>query len=180
MKSLVEWYFRLLKLLVVGCMAVMVVMVFGNVVLRYAFNSGISVSEELSRWCFVWMVFLGALIALREHAHLGLDSIVKKLPPIGQRVCLVIGHLLMLFVCWLITKGSWAQAVINLDVTAPASGLSMAWFYAAGVVFGVSASAILLVELVQALRGKVDGAGDGHAPEPPHSLTPPTDARTQP
>ena len=180
MKSLVEWYFRLLKVLVVGCMAVMVVMVFGNVVLRYAFNSGISVSEELSRWCFVWMVFLGALIALREHAHLGLDSIVKKLPPIGQRICLVIGHLLMLFVCWLITKGSWAQAVINLDVTAPASGLSMAWFYAAGVVFGVSASAILLVELIQALRGRLNGTGDGNPTEPGQPLTNATNARTQP
>ncbi|MCQ4306466.1 TRAP transporter small permease [Pseudomonas stutzeri] len=180
MKILVEWYFRLLKLLVVGCMAVMVVMVFGNVVLRYAFNSGISVSEELSRWCFVWMVFLGALIALREHAHLGLDSVVKRLPVIGQRICLVIGHLLMLFVCWLITKGSWAQAVINLDVTAPASGLSMAWFYSAGVVFGVSASVILLVELIQALRGRLNGDGHSDAPDATEHLVPATDARTQP
>lgn len=180
MKSLVEWYFRLLKLLVVGCMAVMVVMVFGNVVLRYAFNSGISISEELSRWCFVWMVFLGALIALREHAHLGLDSVVKQLPPLGQRICLIIGHLLMLFVCWLITKGSWAQAVINLDVTAPASGLSMAWFYAAGVVFGVSASAILLVELFQAIRGRLNGTGYGDTEVAALPVAPTTDARTQP
>ena len=177
MKNLVDWYFTLLKLLVVACMAIMVVMVFGNVVLRYGFNSGISVSEELSRWCFVWMVFLGALIALHEHAHLGLDSLVKRLPPMGQRLCLVIGHLLMLFVCWLITKGSWAQAVINLDVTAPASGLSMAWFYAAGIVFGVSASVILLVELVQALRGRLNGTGQG---DPGEALCPTADARIQP
>lgn len=180
MKTLVEGYFRLLKLLVVACMAVMVAMVFGNVVLRYAFNSGISVSEELSRWCFVWMVFLGALIALREHAHLGLDTLVRRLPPIGRRLCLVVGHLLMLFVCWLITKGSWAQAVINLNVTAPASGLSMAWFYAAGVVFGVSAGAILLVELVQAVRGRYDGAGHDVARATESPLTPATEGRARP
>ena len=47
------------------CLALMVVMVFGNVVLRYGFNSGITVSEELSRWLFVWMTFLGAIVALR-------------------------------------------------------------------------------------------------------------------
>lgn len=180
MKTLVEGYFRLLKLLVVACMAVMVAMVFGNVVLRYAFNSGISVSEELSRWCFVWMVFLGALIALREHAHLGLDTLVRRLPPIGRRLCLVVGHLLMLFVCWLITKGSWAQAVINLNVTAPASGLSMAWFYAAGVVFGVSAGAILLVELVQAVRGRYNGAGHDVARATESPLTPATEGRARP
>ncbi len=50
MKTMVELYFRLLRLLIVLCMIGMVVMVFGNVVLRYAFNSGISVSEELARW----------------------------------------------------------------------------------------------------------------------------------
>ena len=54
----------------------MVVMVFGNVVLRYGFNSGITVSEELSRWLFVWMTFLGAIVALRNarppgHRHAG-------------------------------------------------------------------------------------------------------------
>ena len=49
---------RAINLLIALALAVMVAMVFGNVVLRYAFNSGISVSEELSRWFFVWMIFL--------------------------------------------------------------------------------------------------------------------------
>lgn len=155
MKKIADLYFRLLKLLIVLCMLGMVVLVFGNVVLRYAFNSGISVSEELSRWFFVWMVFLGALVALRERAHLGLDSLVKRLPPLGKRFCLVVGHLLMLFVTWLILSGSWQQAQINLDVVAPASGLSMAWFYGVGVVFGVSAGLILLHELFLAVTGRL-------------------------
>ena len=58
----------------------MVVLVFGNVVLRYAFNSGITVSEELSRWLFVWLTFLGAIVALKEHGHLGTDMLVGRLP----------------------------------------------------------------------------------------------------
>jgi TRAP-type transport system small permease protein len=45
------------------CLAGMVIAVFGNVVLRYGFNSGINASEELSRLLFVWMVFLGATLA---------------------------------------------------------------------------------------------------------------------
>jgi TRAP-type C4-dicarboxylate transport system permease small subunit len=155
MTKVVDLYFKLLKLLIVLCMVAMIVLVFGNVVLRYAFNSGISVSEELSRWFFVWMIFMGALVALKDRAHLGMDSLVKRLPPTGKRICLVIGHLLMLYICWLIFSGSWQQAVINLDVVAPASGLSMALFYAAGLVFGASAAAILIYELYQALFGKL-------------------------
>jgi TRAP-type C4-dicarboxylate transport system permease small subunit len=155
MTKIVDLYFKLLKLLIVLCMVAMVVLVFGNVVLRYAFNSGISVSEELSRWFFVWMIFLGALVALKDRAHLGLDSVVKRLPPLGQRCCLVIGHALMLYICWLIFSGSWQQAQINLEVVAPASGLSMALFYAAGLVFGASAAAIICYELYLALFGKL-------------------------
>lgn len=155
MTKVVDLYFKLLKLLIVLCMVAMIVLVFGNVVLRYAFNSGISVSEELSRWFFVWMIFLGALVALKDRAHLGMDSLVKRLPPAGKRICLVIGHLLMLYICWLVFSGSWQQAAINLNVVAPASGLSMAVFYGAGLVFGASAALILLYELYLALFGKL-------------------------
>ncbi|WP_341524147.1 TRAP transporter small permease [Pseudomonas sp. G.S.17] len=155
MTRIVGLYFKLLKLLIVLCMVAMIVLVFGNVVLRYAFNSGISVSEELSRWFFVWMIFLGALVALKERAHMGLDSLVRRLPPGGKRICLVIGHVLMIYICWLVFSGSWQQAVINLEVVAPASGLSMALFYAAGLVFGASAGAILMYELYRVVSGKL-------------------------
>ena len=155
MTTIVDLYFRLLKLIIVLCMLGMVLMVFGNVVMRYAFNSGITVSEELSRWLFVLMVFLGALIALRERSHLGLDLLIKKLPAVGRNLCLAVGHLLMLYIAWLILSGSWKQARINLDVVAPASGLSMAWFYGIGVLFGATAMPIIAHELILALRGRL-------------------------
>ena len=85
MAAFVEGIFHLLKGLIALCLAVMVVLVFGNVVLRYAFNLGITVSEELSRWLFVWMTFLGAIIAMREHGHLGVDMLVSRLPPWGKK-----------------------------------------------------------------------------------------------
>ena len=84
------------------CLAVMVLLVFGNVVLRYTFNSGITVSEELSRWLFVWLTFMGAVVALREHGHLGTDVLVSRLPAGGKKVCLVLAQLSMLYVSWLL------------------------------------------------------------------------------
>ena len=53
-------YTRALDILSGLCLAIMVVLVFGNVVLRYTVNSGITASEELSRWLFVWLTFMGA------------------------------------------------------------------------------------------------------------------------
>jgi TRAP-type transport system small permease protein len=155
MKRFVERYFQLLSALTALCLLVMVVLVFGNVVLRYGFNRGIAVSEELSRWLFVYVTFLGAIVAMREHGHLGVDSLVKRLPPIGRKICLVASLLLMLLATGLFLQGSWLQTRINLGSTAPASGLSVGYLYGVGIVFSVSVGLILLHELYRVLTGKV-------------------------
>ena len=151
----IDRYCRLLEWAIVLLLALMVVLVFGNVVLRYVANSGITVSEELSRWLFVWMTFLGAIIAIKEHGHLGTDMLVSRLGPQGKRICLVTGQALMLYTTWLLFSGSLAQARINWDVEAPVSGLSVAIFYSAGIVFAVSAGVLLLRELWRTVSGQL-------------------------
>lgn len=155
MKRIIEGYFHLLKFLMALFLALMVILVFGNVVLRYGFNTGITMSEEVSRWLFVWMTFLGAIVALREYGHLGVDTLVKRLPPLGKKLCLAASQLLMLYATWLFLQGSWIQTQINLEVAAPASGAPVAIFYAVGVVFGVSAGIMILYDLYRLVTGKV-------------------------
>jgi len=152
--KLIAGYCRLLEWAIGVALAAMVVLVFGNVVLRYAFNSGITVSEEVSRWLFVWLTFLGAVVAMKEHAHLGTDALVSRLGVAGKKACLVAGHVMMLYAAWLIFSGSLAQTRINWDVQAPVTGASVALFYASGMVFAVSAAMLLLRELVRAITGK--------------------------
>ena len=154
MNRLAEGYFTLLKLLSVLCLVVMVVLVFGNVVLRYGFNGGITVSEELSRWAFVWMTFLGAIVLLRERGHMGVDILLKKLPQMGERISLIIAQVLMLACSLLFFWGSWQQMQINISFPSPVTGLSMGWFYGVGVLFGLSAAVIHLYEIIRLARGK--------------------------
>ena len=144
-------YTRVLDALSGLCLAVMVVLVFGNVVLRYTLNSGITVSEELSRWLFVWLTFMGAVVALREHGHLGTDALVSRLPAVGKKTCLVLAQIAMLHVSWLLLSGSWAQMLINWDTEAPVTGASVGIFYASGVLMGGSGMAILLHDLLRTL-----------------------------
>jgi TRAP-type C4-dicarboxylate transport system permease small subunit len=106
----------------------------------------------------VWLTFLGAIVALREHAHLGVDSLVRMLPAYGKRICFVINYCLMLFADWLLLSGSWRQTIINIDDRAPATGLSLGIFYAVGVIFGVSAGVILLHDLFRVLTGQASEA----------------------
>lgn len=148
-------YCKLLEALLVLLLVAMVVMVFGNVVLRYAFNSGITASEELSRWAFVWMTFLGAIVAVKDNGHLGTDLLIGRLGPGGKKICLALAETLMLYCCWLIFSGSLAQTRINLEVEAPVTGWSLAWLSGIGIVFAVSAALFHGLKLLRLASGQL-------------------------
>lgn len=150
------WLDRLFSFLMVACLALMVVMVFGNVVLRYAFNSGITASEELSRWLFVWMTFLGSVVAMRRHTHLGSDALVSRLPLAGKKACFAAAHVLMLGICVVMAKGAWEQVVINATSTSPVMQVSMAGFHSSALMFAVLAAAIIAFELVKLATGRIE------------------------
>lgn len=154
MNKLVDGYFALLRFLAVLCLVTMVVLVFGNVVLRYGFNQGITVSEELSRWAFVWLTFLGAIVLLRERGHMTVDVLLKKLPKMGERVSLICAQVLMLACSLLFFWGSWQQMLINISFPSSVTGLSMGWFYGVGVLFGLSAGVIHLYEIFRLASGR--------------------------
>lgn len=156
MTKLIDLYCKFISYLIAAALALMVVLVFGNVFMRYAFNSGFSVSEELSRWLFVWLTFLGAVVAVRDNGHLGTDMLVGKLGPTGKKICMGLSLVLMLFCLWLLFKGSYDQSVINWDSTSAVMEVSMSYFYASGMAFSVLSAPILLGELWRLLTGQID------------------------
>ena len=154
-QKLINGYCRALAWLMVISLALMVVMVFGNVVMRYVFNSGLTLSEELSRWLFVWLTFMGGVVALNERAHLGTDTLISRLPRGGKKLCLLIALVLMLVCCWLIFKGALEQVKINWDSTSAVMETSMGYFYASGMVFSILAAPVLLLQLLRLVTGQM-------------------------
>lgn len=144
---------RFLEAVIVISLAIMAILVFGNVVLRYAFNSGIAISEELSRLLFVWLIFLGAILASAQHAHIGFDSLVRSLPAAGRKILIVVTGVLMLAASVIFVRGGWQQAVINLDNSYPVLGISYAWLYAVAIVFGVGTFITICINIWRALTG---------------------------
>lgn len=158
LERLIDGYCKAIGYVIATILAVMVVLVFGNVVMRYAFNSGFTISEELSRWLFVWLTFLGAVIALRTNAHLGTDMLVGRLGPTGKRICMGIALLLMLYCLWLIFRGSYEQTIINWSSTSAVMEVSMGWFYSAGMVMAVLGALIVISDFWRLVTGKIDDA----------------------
>lgn len=142
----IEW-------LLVALLAVMVVLVFGNVVLRYAFNSGIVFSEEVSRFVFMWLTLLGALVAMHDGAHLGMTSVIAKLPVWGQRICRFAADLVMLICCVLLAHGTWRQVSLAMDDRAPVSGIPMGIVFSALLVCAVGIALILAHSLWRQITG---------------------------
>lgn len=148
---LTRWVTHALELVIVLCLAVMAALVFGNVVLRYVFDSGIAVSEELARLLFVWLIFLGAILASRQHAHIGFDTLLKRLPARWKKAAIVFTGTLMLFASLIFVVGGWQQTLINLDNSYPVLGISYAWLYGVSIVFGLGMAISILFNVWDAL-----------------------------
>lgn len=144
-----------LNIMMALALAVMVVLVFGNVVLRYLFNSGITWSEEMSRYLFIWLTFLGAIGAFKNKEHLGVDMLIKRLPNKMKRVVIVVSDLLILFVLYLVLDGSWKMTLINIDSKAPATGMPLAFVYGTGILVSVSMGIMTIYNLYQVIFNKI-------------------------
>lgn len=144
---------RTMNTVIVISLVLMVGMVFCNVVLRFVFNSGFTLTEELSRLLFLWLIFVGSVVAMKEGTHLGVDSLVARLPRLGKVVCVLASNALMLWVCWLFLVGSWRQTVVGLGTDMPASGISMAYHYATGLVMSIGIAVCVVANTWRVLTG---------------------------
>ena len=155
MQKLIDGFFKLLEFLVVMCLLAMVIMVFGNVVMRYAFNSGIQVSEEMSRYCFIWLTYLGAMVAMREGGHLGVDTMIKALPLFGKKICVFFSELLMLGCNSMFLWGTYKMHDLQVTNISPVVGISMIWIYGIGYVVAVVMGIFNIHKLYLLLTGQL-------------------------
>ncbi len=149
---LADRLFAVLTLLIALSLLLMLLLVFGNVVLRYAFNSGITISEEVARMCFVWLTFAGAVLAFRAKQHLAVNMLLDRLSPGVQKTVHVLRQLLILWILWLMMEGGWDQTVIGLSTVTPVAGVSIAVFSGAVLFSAVAMALMTVLDIYVALR----------------------------
>ncbi len=155
LKTIEDGFFRALEHLLVLLLVAMVIMVFGNVMLRWLADDGIQISEEMSRFFFVWLTFIGAVVVARENAHLGVDALVRSLGPRGRLVCMVLSDLLVLLCCCVFFWGTWKQAPLNATNVAPVSGLNTLWVFGVGFFTSLGIGMMTLLRLLRAATGRL-------------------------
>lgn len=146
---------RCTEFLMVTMLSMMIVLVFGNVVLRYVFNSGLVFSEEASRFLFMWLTLLGALLVMHDRGHLGMTMLVARLSTPGRRICRFLADAGALACCLMMADGVWRLISIVVDERAPVTGISMAIVYTALLISAVGMAILLAASLWRQLTGRM-------------------------
>lgn len=155
LKLAIAAFYRVIEVVMVLCMVVMLVTVFSNVVLRLGFNTGIDLSDELPRFAFVWLTFLGAIVGLHRRAHLGVDLVVRALPLLGRKLCWGISQAIMLVCSLYMLYGTWLQHDIIAGNSSPVAQISTLWVYGVSYVAGTAIALICIANLVRLVLGHV-------------------------
>ncbi|MBD9527805.1 TRAP transporter small permease [Paracoccus sp. PAR01] len=157
-KTVINLFYRLLDYVLVCLIGGMALMVFVNVVMRYTMNSGIPVTEELSRFFFVWLTFIGAVVAHRHNLHMGMETFVAMMGRKGRMLMMGLSDLLIIGCSFVLFWGSWKQLPINMSMLAPVSGIPMGWVYGTGLFTATCIILITLERFIRLLTGRVTEA----------------------
>ena len=139
--------FRGVEILMAFFLTVMIVLVFMNVLLRYLFSTGFAWSEEIARLCFIYLVYLGSIGAMRDNQHLIIDSVLTRVPVLAQKIIYTLVQAGIIWVMGILIMGSWQLVVHNLGDRWVATQFPIYLVYAIGLVTGVSITIIALANI---------------------------------
>ena len=136
------------------CLATMVLLVFLNAVLRYGFRSSIPEAEELSRYFFVWTIFLGVILAFRENKHVSVDLLIKRLGGRSKFVVDLVRDLLMLCAFAIMIVGGISYMNTLGMTTGASTPIPLSFISVSVPLSGLVMGLIVLRNLIQRLLGK--------------------------
>jgi len=138
--------------------AIILVAMFAQVVFRYMLGSPLSWSEEVSRYMFVWLSYLGAYVAILRNAHIGVDYVTSRFSPTAVRVLNVVLTLIIIGTLGFVAYHGAFLTLDNLGAnwwTVPF--LSMSLPYAAVPV----GACLMIVALIRIIVGLISGQSAG-------------------
>lgn len=128
-----EWFGVLLAV-------AMTVIIFAQVISRTFLGTPLSWSEELGRYIFVWLCFIGASVALYRGSHLGIDTIVQMVPKKVRNIMVLTTYSLVLILLYVMVNEGMTLVAKTAMQKSAAMRIPMSYAYAA-----IPVSAILMI-----------------------------------
>jgi TRAP-type C4-dicarboxylate transport system permease small subunit len=143
-RSLLDAYYRLLRIVLTGLMGVLIVPVSLQVLSRYTGLIPRYIwTEEVARFCFMWIIMIGAMIAVRDSTHFDVDVLPKPKTVRGEAWSRLVVHGFMLIVAIVFVRYGWDYAIFGWQQESELTGINMLWIHAAYIIAGVTWVAFL-------------------------------------
>lgn len=159
--KIIRWLDRYIEeLFLVFFSSIMVAVIFLQVVMRQ-FDNSLSWSEELARYCFIWLVYLGISYGVKKQRHIKVDVMLLLLKDKGKIILSIIANLLFLVFALVIIRYGYdiATQLLGFGQKSPALQIPMGLVYMATPV-GIGLTVIRLIQnlikYIRALLGKGD------------------------
>lgn len=151
MNKLLDKVFRGIDIFTGILTGAMVLFVFLNVVLRMVFNSGLTWSEELARYLFVAVTYIGAISAMRANAHMTVDMVISKVKPPLQMLFYLVSQGLIAALMLILVHGSYKMVLQNTAARTAALGIPYALLYSLGILTGVAICVLAVANIFYAV-----------------------------
>ena len=113
-------------------------------------------AEEASRYLFIWLIFLGAIVAYQDNVHLGVDTLVQKLSAKNKRILFIINNVILVITMGLCVDGTWKITQLTSDQVSSSMQIPMSWVYVSGFLCSVAMTVISLNNIYRLLTNKID------------------------
>lgn len=147
---------------VVWTLAIMTVLVFVQVVMRYVFSNSLSWSEELARYIFLWLSWVGASYAVRERSHFRVEMFANMIKGTNRKwfelFVLLVWFVFSLFMAFVGTQ--LVLFLVETGQTSAAMDMPMSWVYASVPVGCALMTIRLVAEIKKILKGQYTFGGD--------------------
>lgn len=148
----------IVKVLFYACailMFSMLAIITAQVLSRYIFGSSLTWSEELGRYIFVWMSFLGMAIGVKKGAHVALDILLKKLTGVSQKLLMLLNNALVLFFGVCLSYSGFQLFELGMKQKSPTLQLPMQFVYIVIPISGIILVYFVISETIRMLKSQV-------------------------
>jgi len=143
---------RALGILTIVLLGIMAVVANLGVFYRYVLIAALPWSEEIPKYCMIWMGFIGASMAIRRNQHIGFNALIERLPSKASLLLRLFGNVLILF--FLITLIKWGFFLafsVGFSSATPMTHIPYIWLLlvvpVAGILMAVQLSLKILFGL---------------------------------
>ncbi len=148
LRRLVDAIFKVLSGFAIVLFTLLFVVVMTQIILRYLFNSPLVWSDEFAQYAFIWLCFIGWLMASRNNQHIVITTVIGKVPESSRKVMLLLIEIAaIVFSCVMLYEG-YAITLRNVTVSTASLFFPFAVVYAIVPVFAVVAILVSLVKIV--------------------------------